>query len=246
MNFEENNRRGESHTLASVYQPIRDARGYGLVGFEALSRFPMRPKRSPDLWFREAAQAGVGVELEIRAVELALGALSVFPSDVYLSLNASPATIVSGKLERVFEPVPAQRIVLEITEHTLIDEYSEIEEVLGRLRNRGMRVAVDDAGAGYASFRHILKLHPDLIKLDISLTRGIESNTARRALAAALIRFAEETGSELVAEGVETVAELRTLCDLGVDWVQGFLLGRPAPLDAALALCHERDSPYGQ
>jgi EAL domain-containing protein (putative c-di-GMP-specific phosphodiesterase class I) len=127
--------------------------------------------------------------------------------------------------------------MLEITEHDVIEEYLNIDEVLRVLRKRGVRIAVDDAGAGYASFRHILKLAPDLIKLDTSITRGIDGNRAGRALASALIRFAQETGSAIVAEGVETAAELRTLRVLGVTSVQGYLLGRPAPLEDAVLLC---------
>jgi len=110
------------------------------------------------------------------------------------------------------------------------------------LQKRGIRLAVDDAGAGYASFRHILQLKPDIIQLDMSLTRDIDTDTARRALASALILFARETGSKVVAEGVETVSELRTLRALGVNEVQGYLLGRPAPLSSALALCSGRFS----
>nr|WP_247655455.1 EAL domain-containing protein [Stutzerimonas frequens] len=93
-----------------------------------------------------------------------------------------------------------------------------------------MRLAVDDAGAGYASFRHILKLKPDVIKLDASLIRNVDSDTGCRALAAALIRFAEETGCKVVAEGVETQEELAMLRRLEVNKAQGYLLGRPAPL----------------
>jgi EAL domain-containing protein (putative c-di-GMP-specific phosphodiesterase class I) len=100
-----------------------------------------------------------------------------------------------------------------------------------------LRIAVDDAGAGYASFRHILNLAPDLIKLDVFLTQNIHTDRARRALAAALIRFSEETGSKIIAEGVETTLQLKVLRELGVTKAQGYLLGRPMPLASASELC---------
>jgi predicted signal transduction protein with EAL and GGDEF domain len=223
--------------LSIVYQPIYDVGQERVVGFEALSRFSAEPRRTPDIWFAEAASVGLGTELEIRAIEKALAGLDALPPDVYVSFNTSPETIISGELERVLKWAPHDRIVLEITEHNFINEYLKVEEILRPLRARGVRVAVDDAGAGYASFRHILKLAPELIKLDMSITRGIDCNRSCRALASALIRFSQETDSVIVAEGVETAAELQTLRGLGVSHVQGYLLGRPAPLESAVLLC---------
>jgi EAL domain-containing protein (putative c-di-GMP-specific phosphodiesterase class I) len=223
--------------LTIVYQPIYDVGQERIVGFEALSRFSAEPNRTPDLWYAEAASVGLGVELEIRAIEKALTGLEVLPPDVYISLNASPETIISGELERVLKRAPHERLVLEITEHHFINEYIEVGDILRPLRAQGMRVAVDDAGAGYASFRHILKLAPDLIKLDMSISRAIDSNRPSRALASALIRFAQETESAIVAEGVETAAELHTLQGLGVTQVQGYLLGRPTLLESAVRSC---------
>ena len=125
---------------------------------------------------------------------------------------------------------PAQRLVLELTEHAVVQDYASLQVALHPLRQRGVRVAIDDAGAGYASMRHILQVRPDIIKLDMSLTRGIDQDFQRRAMASALIAFARETGSVIVAEGVETEAELAQLKRLGAANAQGFLLGRPKPL----------------
>ena len=141
-------------------------------------------------------------------------------------------TLLKGSLDAVLAGFPFERLMLEVTEHASVDDYSLIAAALKPLRERRLKLAVDDAGAGYASFRHILKLQPDVIKLDVSLIRKIDSDTGCRALAAALIRFAEETGSKIVAEGVETVAELQALCELKVNKAQGYLLGRPASIDA--------------
>lgn len=127
--------------------------------------------------------------------------------------------------------------MLEVTEHASVSDYSLIAAELAPLRRKGLTLAVDDAGAGFASFRHILKLKPDVIKLDISLIHSIDTDIGCRALAAALIRFAEETGSKVVAEGVETAAELHVLRELGISLAQGYLLGRPLPTGEASLLC---------
>lgn len=220
--------------LSIVYQPIINVAQDKVVGFESLTRFSATPLRGPDVWFNEAASVGMGAQLEMRAVELAMAALDSLPQDVYLSFNVSPEALINGDLRRVLEGMPLERLVLEITEHATIDEYSELTNALAPLRTQGLRLAVDDAGAGFASFRHILRLQPDIIKLDMSLTRDIDTDAARRALASALIRFAHETGSKIVAEGVETASELRVLRSLGVNKAQGYFLGRPAPLANAL------------
>jgi EAL domain-containing protein (putative c-di-GMP-specific phosphodiesterase class I) len=220
--------------LSIVYQPIINVAQEKVVGFESLTRFSATPLRSPDVWFNETASVGMGAQLEMRAVELAMAALDSLPQDVYLSFNVSPEALINGDLRRVLEGMPLERLVLEVTEHATIDEYSDLTNALAPLRTRGLRLAVDDAGAGFASFRHILRLQPDIIKLDMSLTRDIDTDAARRALAAALIRFAHETGSKIVAEGVETASELSVLRSLGVNKAQGYFLGRPAPLANAL------------
>lgn len=220
---------GQHYTL--VYQPIIKLVPYELVGYEALARFPVEPVRTPDAWFCEAAEVGLQEELELAVLRKALQVVRHLPANVYLSLNVSPNTILKGSLARVLEGHPLERLMLEVTEHASISDYALVATELAPLRQRGLRLAVDDAGAGFASFRHILKLKPDVIKLDYSLIHNIDSDRDRRALAAALIRFADETGSKVVAEGVETEAELQTLRELNVNKVQGYLLGHPARFD---------------
>jgi EAL domain-containing protein (putative c-di-GMP-specific phosphodiesterase class I) len=211
-----------------VYQPIVHVDQRKLAGHEALTRFTAGPVRSPQRWFTEATAVGLHEELELAVIQRALDDLPRFPKDTYLSLNVSPETILSGSLPRILEGHPLERLVLEVTEHASIDDYAPIASELEPLRRQGLRLAVDDAGAGFASFRHIILLKPDIIKLDVSLVRAIDSDKSIRALAAALIRFAEETGSKVVAEGVETKAELAALCELKVTKVQGYLLGAPS------------------
>lgn len=223
--------------LSTVFQPIVHVGDDRIVGFEALTRFLVDPPRTPDAWFAEAARAGRGAELETLAIRKALPALQRFPEPVYLSVNASPAMIVQGGLDQALAGVPLRRIVVEVTEHEAVEQYDELAAVVHPLQARGLRVAIDDAGAGYASFRHILNLAPHMIKLDTSITRGIDGDRSRRALAAALCRFAEETGCRIVAEGVETAEELAALRKLGIEKAQGYFLGRPMPLEDAARLC---------
>jgi EAL domain-containing protein (putative c-di-GMP-specific phosphodiesterase class I) len=221
--------RGESMYIA--YQPIFDLLPKKISGFEALSRFPDLPVNAPDIWFREAHAIGMGIHLEIRAIELAMHSLQFFHDDAYVSMNISPQTITSASLAQLFnEHIDLSRIALEITEHDAVNQYEEIADRLKPYRARGLKIAVDDAGSGYASFRHILNLRPDYIKLDMSLTRGIDKDPAKRALAVALVHFSRDTGSQLIAEGVETSEELAILIELGIQKAQGFFLGRPLRL----------------
>jgi EAL domain-containing protein (putative c-di-GMP-specific phosphodiesterase class I) len=219
-----------------VFQPIYNLATNCIAGLECLSRFQSMPQRSPDQWFADAAAVGLGAELELRAIRTALSSLQALPSDMYLAINSSPETIISGALTPVLQNSQANRIVLEITEHANVADYPELLAVLAPLRALGARIAIDDAGAGYASMRHILNLQPDVIKLDMSLTRNIDCDPTRRALASALIAFARETHNVIVAEGVETETELHALRSLGVGSAQGFFLGRPMSLADALRL----------
>jgi EAL domain-containing protein (putative c-di-GMP-specific phosphodiesterase class I) len=218
-------------SLQTVFQPIVDLRTGGTVGAEALTRFTAPPFRAPDLWFAEAAELGLGTELEVTALRSALEQLEKLPSGLYLSINASPATIVSEEFRASMAEIPAERVVLELTEHTGVDDYHLFGEAIAELRSNGLRLAVDDAGSGFSSFRHILNLRPDIIKLDIALTRGIDTDPARRALGSAMLTFGLDAyNASIVAEGVETQSELTTLQGLGCHYGQGYYLGRPAQM----------------
>ncbi len=221
--------------LEVAYQPIYHVREHRVTGFEALTRFQTDPYRPPHFWFKEAERAGLGEDLELMAIREALKGMAVLPENTYLSLNISPAHLLSGAISDLLANYPARRVVVEITEHAGISDYDAFRTALAPMRARGIRIAVDDAGAGYSSFQHILELGVDLIKLDISLIRNIHNDTARRALAAALIKFAEVTGTRVIAEGVETETELAVLRELGVEKVQGFYIGRPMTLEQAAA-----------
>jgi len=218
----------------TVYQPIFHLSDNKVVGYEALTRFRPEPYRSPDRWFDEAGEVGLRTELEITVLETALDGLRLIPDGVYLSLNVCPDALLDGSVVELLAKYPLHRLMLEVTEHTSIVDYSLLAAILEPLRQAGLRLAVDDAGAGYASFRHILKLKPDVIKLDRSLINNVDSDSDCCAMASALIRFAEQTGSKIIAEGVETDAELAVLRGLRVAKAQGFLFGMPQPLDESM------------
>lgn len=224
----------EGETIRMVFQPIRDLRTRRTVGLEALARFQVDPPRPPDAWFAEARAVGLGIELEVEAIRRAIETVDRLPMGAYLSVNLSPETAASPRLREVLAGAPLDRIVLEITEHAPVHDYKNLQEALSEFRTRGGQLAVDDVGSGFASLRHILRLDPDMLKLDIALTRGIDADPARRALARALISFAGEIDAELVAEGIETRSEIQTLRELGVTLGQGYQLGRPEPLRTAL------------
>lgn len=218
--------------LVMVFQPVLDVGGGGVVGVEALARFPAEPVRGPESWFAEASRVGLGVALELAAVRQALACLDRIPPPLFLSVNVSPATLVSREFAVAVGPEHCPRLVLELTEHVPVENYEPLTAAAAGFRRHGARLAVDDTGAGYAGLRHLLALGPEVVKLDGFLTRGVDGDPARRALAGALEQFTRETGARLIAEGVETAAELAALRGLGVCWAQGYHLGRPQPLGA--------------
>jgi EAL domain-containing protein (putative c-di-GMP-specific phosphodiesterase class I) len=215
--------------VTTVFQPIVDLRTREILGMEALSRFHSLPLRPPYEWFAEAAELELGVPLELATMRRALARLADLPRDTYLSLNCSHRAAMSGELLDAFG-ADAHRIVVEITEHEPVEDYARLTSALERLRAAGVRVAIDDAGAGFASLRHTLRLSPDILKIDIGIVRDIDRDRGKRALASALARFAAEMEMAVVAEGIESQAELEALLALGVTMGQGFHLAEPGPL----------------
>lgn len=220
----------QNQKMQMHFQPIWSLRREIIAGYEALARFNTDPYRTPDVWFKEAAEVGQQEYLESLAISMALDQLEEIPDNGFLSLNASPALVLSGRVADLIDPAVAHRIVLEVTEHSKILSYRKFRNSLESLRNLGVRLAIDDAGAGYASFHHVLELDPDVIKLDLKLIRDIHKDRKKQALALALISYARRVGATVVAEGVETEEEFSTLLSLDVDKVQGYLIGKPAPL----------------
>jgi EAL domain-containing protein (putative c-di-GMP-specific phosphodiesterase class I)/DNA-binding NarL/FixJ family response regulator len=230
--------------LHTVYQPICTLAG-STVGAEALARFRGPPSRGPLRWFAEADEVGLLRELELAAVRVALTALPDLPEHIFLSVNVSPSTLATAGFLRLIAGSDSARVVVEITEHARINDYDSLGEALDAVRAFGVRVAIDDAGAGFASLRHILRLEPEFIKLDRTLIDGIEADRSRQALAAGLISFAEKIDATIVAEGIERPAEVEALSDLGVRYGQGYFFARPAPLPLPLlvaATAADRDA----
>lgn len=218
----------EQDRIAMVYQPIHRLGDGRPVGVEALARFPDQASRTPDLWFAEAARIGLGVELEMLAVRQALRGLPFIPAELYVAVNVSPATALAPELEQIIAAAPEGRLVVEVTEHSKVADYDALCAALARLRARA-RIAIDDVGAGYSGLRRILDLRPDILKLDMSLTRDVDTDPARASLVQAMVSFATGIGCRIVAEGVETEAEMKALEALGVGYGQGWYFSRPMP-----------------
>lgn len=214
-------------SVVSVVQPIVDLASGRVVGHEALSRFMGEPRRGPDRWIAEAAAVGLGIELEAECLRRALARRADLPEGTYLSVNAGPDLIQSPLFDEAIGDGPLDWLVIEITEHDRVEEYAPLALCLSDFRGRGARVAIDDAGAGHSSMRHIMQLRPDLVKLDRSFIAGIDGSDIQRALVKSMVVFNAEAGSKLLAEGVETEEELATLIQLGVPLAQGYGLGRP-------------------
>lgn len=218
----------QRQALDIALQPVVDLTSGRLAGMEALARF--RDGRPPDLWLAEATETGQGLMLDRLAFMSAVKLLSRLPSGSHLSVNATPELILNGQLDECLAKlrVPHDRLVIEVTEHAKVRSYGELLTCLAPLRERGVRLAIDDTGAGYASFNHVLQLRPDIIKIDRSLIANITDDPARRSLVTALVLLALDLGASVTAEGVETSSELQTLATLGVDCAQGYLLARPS------------------
>lgn len=217
---------------AIVFQPIVDLSSRSSIGYEALARFAAEPARPVDAWFMDATRLERGVELEITAIQRALAASVPLDRSAFVSVNLSPTTLADERLTRALEDRDLSAVVFEITEHVEVDDYPALRSAIAGWRRRGVRLAIDDAGAGYASLRHVLSLAPDFVKLDLSLVRDIDTDLARQAMATALVSFAAKSETTVVAEGIETEAELTTLISLGVTIGQGYFMGRPAPVAA--------------
>jgi EAL domain-containing protein (putative c-di-GMP-specific phosphodiesterase class I) len=223
-----------------VFQPVIDLTSFdehaengaegAIVGYEALSRFPARTG-NPETWFKDATAVGLATELEAVAAEEALRRSVKLPGGSFTAVNFSPVAVSSERVLELCADDAPPGLVVELTESSPVDDYDAIATILAPLRRAGVRLAVDDSGAGYAGFRHLLTLAPEIIKLDLVFIRGVDSDPARKALVSSLVTFAADTGAAIIAEGIETVAELDTLRELGACWGQGYLLGKPAPVE---------------
>jgi EAL domain-containing protein (putative c-di-GMP-specific phosphodiesterase class I) len=226
-----------------VFQPIVDLESSTVVGYEALTRFDSGQR--PDLCFADAWSVGLGPEMELATLEAAVEVAKRLAPGVWLNLNVSPRLLADPERLRAILWGADRPLVLEVTEHEVIEDYDAVREAIRSL-GKDIRLAVDDAGAGVANFGHIIDLRPDFVKLDISLVRRVNANLGRQAMVVGMRHFSRTAGCRLIAEGVETLEEARTLTALGVEFGQGYLLGRPELVEvwAASTARGETDLPH--
>ena len=211
------------------FQPIVDLESGRMIAVEALARFPVEPVEPPNVWFSQAWEVGLGTELEVAAVRLALRHIVFLPQNLPIAVNLSPKALTTEECSSVLADADCRRLIVEVTEHRPVERYDELLVALNRFRAAGGRVAVDDLGAGFASLRHMLLLSPDIVKLDVGFIRGIDHDPGRQVLAAALTQSAGKLKADVVAEGIETPGELEAVRLIGIQRGQGYHLGRPVP-----------------
>lgn len=210
-----------------VAQPIVELGSGRRIGAEALSRFPAEWGLAPDVCFAQAHSVGLGHRLELAALARAADLLDEVGG--YVAMNVSPATVLTTGFAELFDLLPLERVVLELSEHDQVEDYAVLAEALAPYRASGMRLAIDDVGAGFSSLRHIVVTGPDVIKLDRSLVDGVDQDAVLTALVRSLVDVAGACGARVVAEGIETAADAAALFALGVDHGQGWYFGRPGP-----------------
>jgi EAL domain-containing protein (putative c-di-GMP-specific phosphodiesterase class I) len=222
------------------YQPVYRLHDETVAAFACMSRFEAEPYRTSAHWFGEAEDVGLGCELELAVARKALEPLAEFPKDLTLSVTVSPPTIMTPGFEELLAVLPLERVVIEAGEHASVKTYAELAARLHPFRLRGLRLTVVDAGGGHPNFQPVLDLRPEMIKLDMSLTRKLDRDHGRQALVGALAMFGRAMGCQIIAEAVETEAERDVLRRVGVTNIQGDFTGGPLPLAAALELADLR------
>jgi EAL domain-containing protein (putative c-di-GMP-specific phosphodiesterase class I) len=220
----------ENQMLMTAFQPIYGLGDKNVVGVEALSRFVSDDGAAAELWFAEAAAVGLGANLEFSALGSAAAAARDLPPHLFVSLNISPTSCLDPRLPELFEHIdlPVNRIVLELTETIPDEEYAQFIAAINPLRDQGLRIAVDDTHSGAGALSRMVHLRPDFLKVGRDVIGDVDTDGLQRALTACLVDFSQQIGTTLVAEGIETVGELKVLTELGIDAGQGYLLGRPS------------------
>ncbi|MGE0218187.1 EAL domain-containing protein [Mycolicibacterium sp.] len=215
--------------IDAVFQPIVDLGTGEVKAFEGLSRFASEPARGPDTWIALAHKVHRGVEMELKALRALLRAALAIPDKYLVTVNLSPLALADAGIQEELLAHP-RALVVELTEREPAPELLSVS--VEPVRQGKIRLAIDDAGSGFAGLTTILRLRPDIIKLDRELTVDIDTDPSRRALATALTHFAREIGAITVAEGIETDRQMRLLRDIGIQYGQGYFLGRPQSVAA--------------
>ena len=216
--------------LRPVFQPILSLVAGSVVGYEAFSRFATEPVRPPERWFAEATRVGLGPELQALAIEriLAIATQAGLPDQAFLSLNVSPRYLAHPSVDAALAGADPSLLVVELTEEEAVHDYGALRRAMAPHVDRGVRFAVDDAGAGFASMRHVTELGPAYVKLDAYLIRGMRNRRTLQAFLRAINGFTSEIGATLIAEGVEGAGDLAVLTQTGFPLLaQGFGIARP-------------------
>ena len=219
--------------ITPVFQPVVDLATGRVAGYEGLSRFPAEGGRRPDEWFDLARRCGLGPLLQALALKRMVE-VPGRPNRTWLSLNLDAGALATDAVQGAL-PRDLHGFVIEITEQELPPDDEALQRILADLRRRGAKIALDDAGAGYAGLQHVVRIRPEIIKLDRSLVRGVDADAERLALIESFVAFSSRTGALLCAEGIETDEELAVLVDARVNLGQGYRLGRPGPPWASTA-----------
>jgi EAL domain-containing protein (putative c-di-GMP-specific phosphodiesterase class I) len=218
--------------MAILYQPIIDLTRHKLAFLEALVRFP-DTSLTPDVWFSNADSVGLGMQLELVALEAALKVVCLLPEEVALTVNVGPKAIQSARLRPLLEEAGPRRVVIELTEPLCGDNCDLLKAQYAHLRAMGARFSVDDTAAHDAQLANLLGMAPDFVKVDLKATRAIDFNARRSCLASTVASLMGASETRIVAEGIETDYELKMVEELGFQYGQGYRLGRPAPFELA-------------
>ncbi|EYR63459.1 diguanylate phosphodiesterase [Actinotalea ferrariae CF5-4] len=216
--------------VSVVAQPIVDVAGARVAGYELLSRFEGPPRATPDLWFEAARAHGLDGALTARTVGLMREVAATRPEGTFWTLNVEPHLLLSPEVsDLLLAPARLDEMVVELTEHVGYGEDPGLARVMAAIRSLGGSIAMDDAGTGYSGLTQMLAVRPDIVKVDRSLVSGLDRDPVRRAAVRLLGDLSGQMDAWLLAEGVETLAELAELAALGVPLVQGWAVGRPGP-----------------
>lgn len=240
-------RRAVSGVLSGVnglrvhLQPVIELATGAVWGVEALARFPGHPQPGPASWFEAALRDGRGPALEALALAGGLEMLPALPAGSHLTVNLSAGALLTPSIQRQLLAAADPRLLIELTEHELVADYAALQAVLAALREAGIGIGIDDFGAGHSSWRHVLQIEPEVLKLDLSLVQGVECSGPRQALVDAMVSYCRGTDTVLIAEGVEDAGDLATLLRLGVGHAQGWFLARPAEPAVVLPILDRGD-----
>ncbi|MCW0920643.1 bifunctional diguanylate cyclase/phosphodiesterase [Pseudomonas glycinis] len=238
--------------LHSLFQPIICLSERRILGYEALTRGPSNsPLHSPIALFAVARQAGRLSELEIACRQSACRRFNEQQLPGKLFLNVSPESLLEaahqpGRTLQLLQDlgIAPSQVVIELTEQTPIDDFQLLQTALHHYRAMGFSIALDDLGAGYSSLRLWSELRPDYVKIDRHFIDGIHQDALKREFVGSILQIAKASRAQVIAEGIELPEELAVLTEMGVDLVQGYLLGRPQehPSRDARAMMPKHDS----